>query len=65
MNLKIGFPAETDRKTVELKCENNREASRKRVMIEKLPISNTSSISCINMFVPFFLFGFGLVITKM
>ena len=65
MNLEIGFPAEAGRKTVELRCENNQEARRKRVMIAKLPISKTSSILRINMFVPFFVFCFRLVITKM
>ena len=65
MNLEIRFPAETDRKTVEMRCKNNQEARQKRVIIDKLPTSKTSSISRTNIFVPFFVFCFGLVITKM
>ena len=65
MNLEIRFPAETDRKTVEMRCKNNQESRKKRVIIDKLPTSKTSSISCINIFVPFLVIFFGLVITKM
>ena len=65
MNLEIRFLAETDRKTMEIKCEGNQEARQKSVILEDLSTSKTSSISCINIFVPIFVFRFGLVITKM
>ena len=60
MNLEIRFLAETDRKTMEIKCEGNQEAKQKSVILEDLSTSKTSSISRINIFVTFFVFCFGL-----
>ena len=65
MNLEIRYLAETDRKTVEMRCEGNQEARQKSVITEELSTSKTSSISRINIFVTFFVFCFGFVITKM
>ena len=65
MNLEIRFTAETNRKTVEMRGKKNQEARKKKMIIEKLPIFKTSSISRINIFVPLFVFCFGLVITEM
>ena len=65
MNLEIRFTAETDRKTVEMRYKKNQEARQKKMIIEKLPICKTSSISRIYIFVPLFVFCFALVITEM
>ena len=65
MNLQIRLSADTAGKTVEMKCEGNQEARQKSVIIEELSTSKTSSVSRINVFNAFFVFGFGLVITKM
>ena len=65
MNLEIRFPAETDRRTVEMRCKSNQKARQKKVILEDLSTLKTSSISRINIFGTLFVFCFGLVITKM